>query len=154
MNRIAAEIMTKAPLIVVHPHDRIPAIASKLHDAHVSAAPVVDAAGNLLGLVSERDIIRHFGHQETERRTHWLELLAEGEDLATEFLEYLKEENRTAADVMIHDVVTVQEDTPVADIVDLFAEHGIKRVPVLREGKLVGIVSRSDIIRALADGAR
>lgn len=154
MNRTAAEIMTHAPLIVVHPHDRVPVIASALRDHHVSSAPVVDAAGNLLGLVSESDLIRHLGNEQAKRRAWWLELLAEGEDLATDFLDYLKEENRSAADVMKHDVVTVAEDTLVADIVDLFAKHGIKRVPVLRAGKLVGIVARSDIIRALAAGTK
>jgi CBS domain-containing protein len=150
MNRTAAEIMTSAPLVVVHPNDRVPTIASALRDNHVSSAPVVDAAGNLVGLVSEGDLIRHLGNEYERRRAWWLDQLAEGEDLATDFLEYLKEENRSAADVMKHDVVTVAEDAPVADIVDLFAKHDIKRVPVLREGKLVGIVSRSDIIRAMA----
>jgi CBS domain-containing protein len=154
MNRTAAEIMTSAPLIVVHPNDRVPTIASALRDNHVSAAPVVDAADNLVGLVSESDLIRHLGNEHEKRRAWWLELLAEGEDLATDFLEYLKEENRSAADVMKHEVVTVTEDTLVGDIVDLFAKHGIKRVPVLRAGKLVGIVTRSDIIRAMANGAR
>jgi CBS domain-containing protein len=150
MNRTAVEIMTSAPLVVVHPNDRVPTIASALRENHVSSAPVVDAAGNLLGLVSEGDLIRHLGNEHEKRRSWWLELLAEGEDLATDFLDYLKEENRSAADIMKHDVVTVAEDALVADIVDLFAKHGIKRVPVLREGKLVGIVSRSDIIRAMA----
>lgn len=151
MNRTAAEIMTKMPLVVIHPHDRVPSIAAQLRDHHISSAPVVDAADNLLGLVSESDLLRHMGNEEAKRRAWWLELLAEGEDLATDFLDYLKEENRSAADLMRHDVVTVTEDTQVGDIVDLFAKHGIKRVPVLREGKLVGIVSRSDIIRALSD---
>jgi CBS domain-containing protein len=154
MNHTAADIMTHAPLVVVHPRDRIPVIASALRDNHIGSAPVVDAAGNLLGLVSEGDLIRHLGNEEAKRRAWWLELLAEGEDLATDFLDYLKEENRSAADIMKHDVVTVGEDTPVGDIVDLFTRHGIKRVPVLRAGKLVGIVARSDIIRALADGVR
>jgi predicted transcriptional regulator len=154
MNRTAAEIMTPAPLIVVHPHDRVPKIASTLRDHHVSAVPVVDAAGNLLGLISERDLIRQLGNEQEKRRAWWLELLSEGEGLASDFLDYLKEENRSATDIMKHDVVTVTETTPVSDIVDLFAKHGIKRVPVLRAGKLVGIVARSDIIRAMADGAR
>ena len=143
--------MTSAPLVVVHPNDRVPTIASALRDHHISSAPVVDAAGNLVGLVSEGDLIRHLGNEHEKRRAWWLELLAEGEDLASNFLDYLKEENRSAADVMKHDVVTVGEDTAVGDIVDLFAKHGIKRVPVLRAGKLVGIVSRADIIRAMAD---
>lgn len=154
MNHTAAEIMTPAPLTVVHPHDRVPKIAAVLHENHVSAAPVVDAAGNLLGLVSESDLIRHLGHEQETKRAWWLEKLSEGEALAADFLDYLKEENRSAADIMKHEVVTVTETTPVSDIVDLFARHGIKRVPVVREGKLVGIVSRSDIIRALAGGPR
>jgi CBS domain-containing protein len=150
MDRTAAEIMTKAPLIVVHPHDRVPKIASTLHNNHISAAPVVDEAGNLLGLVSESDLIRHLGNEHAKRRAWWLELLSEGEGLAADFLDYLKDENRSAADVMKRDVVTVTGDALVGDIVDLFAKHGIKRVPVLRDGKLVGIVARSDIIRAMA----
>jgi CBS domain-containing protein len=154
MNRTAAEIMTSAPLVVVHPHDRVPKIAAALFDHQISAAPVVDAAGNLLGLVSERDLIRHLGVEQEKRRAWWLEQLSEGEELSADFLAYLNEENRSAADIMKHEVVTVTEQTPVADIVDLFAKHGIKRVPVLREGKLVGIVARSDIIRAMAAGAR
>jgi CBS domain-containing protein len=108
----------------------------------------------MLGLVSERDLIKHLGQEHDKRRAWWLEKLSEGEGLASDFVEYLKEENRSAADIMKKDVVTVLEDTPVGDIVDLFAKHGIKRVPVLREGKLVGIVARSDIIRAMAAGAR
>lgn len=150
MNRTALDVMTPAPLVVVHPHDLVPRIASVLRDNHVSAAPVVDARGNLLGLVSEGDLIRHLGDEQAKRRAWWLELLAEGETLATDFLDYLKDENRSAADVMKHDVVTVEETTSVGEIVDLFAEHDIKRVPVLRDGQLVGIVSRSDIIRAMA----
>jgi CBS domain-containing protein len=154
MNRTAAEIMTATPLIVLSPHDRLPKIASLLMDNHVSAAPVVDAGGHLLGLVSERDLIRHLGQEQEQRRAWWLEQLSEGEPLASDFLEYLNAENRTAADIMKHDVVTVTETTLVGDIVDLFAKHGIKRVPVLRDGKLVGIVARSDIIRAMAGGKR
>jgi CBS domain-containing protein len=80
-------------------------------------------------------------------------LLSEGEDLAGEFLDYLKDENRTAGDVMRREVVTVAEDTSIGEIVDLFAQHKIKRVPVVRGGKLVGIVARADIIRSLASPA-
>lgn len=149
MNRTAADIMT-TKLVVLNPHDRVPKVAATLRDHHISAAPVVDAQGKLLGLVSEGDLIRNLGNEHAKRRAWWLEILAEGEDLAGDFLDYLKEENRTAADIMKREVVTVAEDAPIAEIVDLFAKHGIKRVPVLRDGQLVGIVARADIIRTLA----
>jgi CBS domain-containing protein len=84
------------------------------------------------------------------RRSWWLELLAEGEDLAPNFLDYLKQENHIAADVMTHGAVSVLEDTPIPEVADILAERRIKRVPVLRDGKVVGIVSRADIIRTLA----
>lgn len=87
--------MTSAPLVVVHPHDRVTVIAAALRDHHVSSAPVVDAAGKLVGLVSEGDLIRHLGNEAASRRARWLEQLAEGEDLSVEFLDYLKEENRS-----------------------------------------------------------
>ncbi len=146
--------MTPAPLVVVHPHDRVPKIAAVLWEHHITAAPVVDAAGNLIGLVSERDLLRDLGQEHEKRRAWWLEQLSEGEGLAADFLEYLNEENRAAVDIMTQKVVTVSEETPVGDIVDLFTKHGIKRVPVVRDGKLVGIVARSDIIRALAGNLR
>lgn len=149
MTSTAADIMTTA-VIVLHPQDKIPKVAATLRDHHISAAPVVDEQGKLLGMVSEGDLIRSLGSAHAKRRAWWLEILAEGEDLAADFLEYLKDENRIAADVMHADVVSVAEATPIGDIVDLFARHGIKRVPVLREGKIVGIVARSDIIRTLA----
>jgi CBS domain-containing protein len=153
MNRLASEIMTSAPLVVVHLNDRVPKVAAILRDHHISAAPVVDAEGQLLGLVSEGDLIRHLGTEHSKRKAWWLELLSEGEDLAGEFLDYLKDENRTAGDVMRREVVTVAEDTSIGEIVDLFAQHKIKRVPVVRGGKLVGIVARADIIRSLASPA-
>lgn len=152
MAKTAADIMTKT-LILLHPQDRVPRIAAILHENHVSAAPVVDAEGRLLGMVSEGDLIRQLGSQHAKRQAWWLTLLAEGEDLAEDFLEYLRQENRTAADVMKHDVITVTEDATIEEIVDILARHSIKRVPVLREGSLVGIVARADIIRSMASGA-
>jgi CBS domain-containing protein len=127
-------------------------VAKVLAEHEISAAPVVDAEGKLLGMVSEQDLMRGLGAQEESRRAWWLEMLAEGENLAPDFLEYLQQEKRTASDVMTRDVIAVTEDVSVAEIVDLLAKHHIKRVPVLRDGKVVGIVSRADIIRALAAG--
>ncbi len=149
MKQSAADIMT-TNLVVLHPGDSVQRIAAALAEHQISAAPVVDAAGHLLGMVSEEDLMRPLGTQEATRRAWWLEMLAEGEALAPEFVDYLKHQSRTAADLMTREVISVTPETPVSDIVDLLARHKIKRVPVLKDGKLVGIVSRADIIRAMA----
>ena len=74
-------------------------------------------------------------------------MLAEGETLATEFLDYLRAADRPVCEVMRTPVVTVAEDTPIRVIAAILQEHGIKRVPVLRDGRVVGIVSRADLVR-------
>jgi CBS domain-containing protein len=153
MNNTAADIMTKN-VIQVRPGDSVPKVAAALSAHNISAAPVVDASGKLLGMVSEGDLMRQLGAKHAMRRAWWLEILAEGENLAPDFLEYLNQEKRTAAEVMTtRNIITVTEDTPVAEIADILAQHNIKRVPVVRDGKLVGIVSRADIIRTLAANA-
>ncbi|MGO9817022.1 MAG: CBS domain-containing protein [Acidocella sp.] len=149
MTVVAADIMSRN-LVVVHPLDNVSQVAKVLGDHGISAAPVVDAEGKMLGMVSEEDLIHRLGTTHESRRAWWLGMLAEGEDLAPDFLEYLKMEKRIAKDVMTREVISVTEDIPVADIVDLLVQHHIKRVAVLREGKVVGIVSRADIIRTIA----
>ena len=148
MTVVAADIMSRN-LVVVHPLDNVSQVAKVLGDHGVSAAPVVDAEGKMLGMVSEEDLMHRLGTTHESRRAWWLGMLAEGEDLAPDFLEYLKMEKRTAKDVMTREVISVTEDIPVADIVDLLIKHHIKRVAVLREDKVVGIVSRADIIRTI-----
>jgi CBS domain-containing protein len=113
----------------------------------ISAVPILDAHGRVVGIVSEGDLLRRDETGTTRRRSWWLRTLADPETLADE---YTKAYGRTAASVMTRTVVSVAEDTPIADIVALLERHAIKRVPVLRDGKLVGIVSRANLIRALA----
>ena len=81
-------------------------------------------------------------------------MLSEGEDLATEFLNDLRAADRPVSDVMVSPVVTVSENTSVQTIVEMLQKQHIKRVPVLRDGRLVGIVSRADLIRALSQTPR
>ena len=145
----AAEIMT-GKVISVHPSDAVAVVAGQLSRHGISAAPVVDAQGKLLGMVSEGDSMRPFGAKNQIRRAWWLEMLAEGEDLAPDFLEYIKQDNRKAADLMTREVISVEATALLSEIADLLAEHHIKRVPVLKDGRVVGIVSRADIVRALA----
>ncbi len=149
----AKDIMSKT-VLSVRPETSVPAIAKLLIDNEISAVPVVDEAGKLVGIVSEGDLMKPFSAKYRAKREWWLELLAEGERLAPEFIEYIKLEHHKAADVMTKPVITVTEETDVGAISDLMIEHRIKRVPVLRGDKIVGIVSRADIVRILANADR
>jgi CBS domain-containing protein len=149
MQQTASDIMT-TKLVLLHPADRVPHIAAVLNDHHISAAPVVDTQGRLLGMVSEGDLMRPLGAKIASRRAWWLDMLAEGEDLAPDFVAYLRHNARVASELMTKSVVTVTPETQIEDIVDLLARHGIKRVPVMKDGRIIGIVSRADIIRTLS----
>jgi CBS domain-containing protein len=145
----ASDVMTKN-VISVGPETPTRAVAKLLLDKGISAIPVVDEAGVALGMVSEGDLIRREIKILAASKAWWLEMLAEGEDLATEFLDYLRTSDRPVREVMTTPVVTVAEDTPVQAIAEILREHRIKRVPVLHNGRVVGIVSRADLVRALA----
>lgn len=144
----ARDIMT-SEVVTVGPATPVREVADLLAKHRISAVPVVDAAGLLVGIVSEGDLFcRPEGG--TERRYSWLhELFASPETMARE---YVKTHGIRTADVMTTEVATIEEDTPIADIADLLARKRVKRVPVLRDGKLVGIVSRADLVRAAFAG--
>ena len=125
-------------------------IAKILRDHGISAVPVVDAAGTPAGMVSEGDLIARDEVGREARRDWWLTLLAEGETLDAEFIASLHAPERTARDVMASPVVTIGEDTEISAVARLLTAHRIKRAPVLRDGRIVGIVSRADLVRALA----
>jgi CBS domain-containing protein len=145
----ARDVMTAA-VVSVGPETPTREIATLLSDHGLSAVPVVDAAGAPIGMVSEGDLI---GRDETDRearRDWWLTLLAEGGTLSADFVASLRTPDRRAHDIMTAPVVTVGEDTEISDIARSLSAYRIKRVPVLRDGRIVGIVSRADLIRALA----
>lgn len=149
----AGEIMTK-DVLFVRPDMSTRVVAKLLLDKGISAAPVVEASGAVVGMVSEADLLGREIQGRTPNRMWWLEMLAEGEDLATEFLDYLKSNEPMVGDVMKKPVVTVTEDTRIEEIAALLERHRIKRVPVVREGRLVGIVARADLIRALSGASK
>jgi CBS domain-containing protein len=121
--------------------------AKLLADHGISAVPVVDKESRVIGMVSEGDLL-HRAETGTERRSSWwLEMMSSTNKLAGE---YIKSHSGKVKDVMTRDVLSVTEDTPLADIAVLLETNRIKRVPVLRDGKLVGIVSRANLVRALA----
>jgi CBS domain-containing protein len=145
----AANIMT-TKVIAARPDDTVAQVARLLAMNQISAVPVCDAEGNLLGMLSEGDLLRPFTTETETRRAWWLHLLADGTELAPEFLNYVREDQRRAKDLMVTPVITVTERASVHEIADLMTRHHIKRAPVLRDGKMVGIVARADLVRAIA----
>jgi CBS domain-containing protein len=142
----AASIMTR-DVITARPDDTVARLLSE-HD--ISAVPICDADGKLVGMASEGDLMRPFVSSNVKRRAWWLTLLADGTDLAPEFLDYVRLDRHHVGDLMTKDVVSATEATHLAELAELLVRHRIKRVPVLRDGRLVGIVSRADVIRAIA----
>jgi CBS domain-containing protein len=149
MTITAADIMTK-PAITVSPRATIAEIASVLAARGISAVPVCAADGTLLGIISEADILKPFRASARARRDWWLGVLAEGEDLPHDFLDYLRQDTRRASDVMAHPVVTAPEQTTLPHLAELLVKHNVRRLPIERDGKVVGIVSRADMVRAIA----
>jgi CBS domain-containing protein len=147
----AIDVMTPSVLVAA-PEMTVQAAAKLLADRHISGMPVVDAGGQVLGMISEGDLLHRTeigtdAAAEGQRRSWWLDLLASTRELAST---YVKEHARTVRDVMSDKVVSVAEGTPLVEIANLLERRRIKRVPVMRDEKLIGIVSRSNLIRALA----
>jgi len=140
------DIMTR-DVITVTGQASVEEVAKLLLAHHVSAVPVVDDSGAVLGLVSEGDLMRRVADPKKQRQSWWLELFS---DPRGNVGDYIKTHGRTAADVMTQDVLSVAKETPVGDVARMLATKHIKRVPVLQNGKLVGIVSRSNLLQALA----
>ena len=145
----AREVMTRR-VVSVTANTPIRDIAQILLKNHISAVPILDYTGAPIGMVSEGDLIGRLNAQ----REWWLALLAEGESLSSDFLsEFRHRPERVASEVMSKPVITVSEDTDTAEIARLLATHRIKRVPVVRDGRVVGIVSRENLLRWMANEA-
>jgi CBS domain-containing protein len=142
----AIDIMT-SDAITVTEDTSVPEAARLLADRGISAAPVVDEENRVIGMVSEGDLLHRTETGTERRRAWWLDMVASTNQLAGD---YIKSHSGSVKDVMTRDVISVTETTSVADIAILLESNRIKRVPVLREGKLVGIVSRANLVRALA----
>jgi CBS domain-containing protein len=141
----AADVMV-ANVITVRSDTPVERIAETLLANRISAVPVLDADEKMVGIVSEGDLIHRVEAGTERHRAWWLELLTGTETLAHEFI---KSHARKAADLMSHPVISVRPDTPLDELAALLDKHRIKRVPVVENGKLVGIVSRANLIQAL-----
>lgn len=141
----AVDIMTTS-VITADPEMTVRIAAGTMVFAGISGMPVIDPDGKLVGMVTEGDLMRREEIGTGKRQSWWLESLASTTDLANM---YVKENATKVKDVMSTDIVTIAEACPVAEIAELLDARRIKRVPVVRDGKLVGVVSRANLIRAL-----
>ncbi|WGF90802.1 CBS domain-containing protein [Marinivivus vitaminiproducens] len=149
---IKAEDLMTREVVTVSPAMTRSEVARVLAKGGISAAPVIDSQGALVGMISEGDLLRSDTVARNERRSWWLEMLAEGEQLAPEFLEHLAYADGQVRDLMTKSVVAVDVATPLPEIALVLNQNRIKRVPVLEDGRMVGIVSRADLVRAMASG--
>jgi len=142
----AQDIMTPH-VITVDPDLDVRAVAGILIKNSISAVPVVGANGKLLGIVSEGDLVRRIETGTEHQRSWWLELFTSNQARAIDFV---KSHARKAKDVMTRDIVSAGPDTPVQEIANLLERYGIKRVPIIKNGQVIGIVSRANLVQALA----
>lgn len=145
----ARDIMT-TDVVSVGPDTSTRTVAGLLSARGISAVPVLNAAGEPIGMVSEGDLIGRNDSDWRARRDWWLTLLAEGEELNPDFLASLRNPDRAVRNVMSSPVISIGEDAEFPEIAKLLISHNIKRLPVVRDGRVVGIVSRADLVRALA----
>jgi CBS domain-containing protein len=147
----AADVMV-TKVVTVGPDASVQEVAQTLLSARISGMPVIGSKGELVGIVSEGDLLRRVETGTGRRRPWWLALFTGREVLAEEFV---KEHGRKVRDVMTRNVITVASDTPLAAIASLLEKNAIKRVPVVEDGKVIGIVSRANLLQALAsEGSR
>ena len=142
----ASDVMT-SKVVTVGPDTTVQEIANILLSNRISAVPVVDGAGALVGIVSEGDLL-HRVEAGTERHySWWLRLVSDSQFMAREFV---KSHATRAGDVMTRPVITASPDLPLGDLASLLERHRIKRVPIADNGRLVGIVSRANLMQDLA----
>lgn len=146
----AHQIMTRT-VITVAPETKIVEAADIMLQKHLSGLPVVDASGKLVGIISEGDLIRRPEIGTQKKRGRWLGFLVGPGKLASDFVH---EQGRKVAEVMTKSPVTITEDTSLAEIAELMEKNNIKRLPVMRGDALVGIVTRANLLQAVASLAR
>src|ERR1700751_1969479 len=142
----AMDVMT-SEVITVDEDASVQSVAKLMAKHGISAVPVVDKDDRVIGMVSEGDLLHRAETGTERRRSWWLEMMSSTNQLAGE---YIKSHRVKVKDVMTRGVLSVTEEPPVADIAVLLETNRIKRVPVLRDGKLVGIISRANLVRARA----
>jgi CBS domain-containing protein len=143
---IAADIMVRK-VVTIAPDESVARAASLMTANDVSALPVINTDGHLVGIISEADLLRREEIATATYRPSWVETITPATTLAAE---YVKSHSKRVGDLMSKDVISVSETASLNDIAALLERNRIKRVPVVRGDQLVGIVSRGNLIQALA----
>lgn len=141
----ARDIMTTDP-ITVPPDMPLAAVAALMAERHVSGLPVLDPDGRLVGLVTDGDLMRRLSAREDKPASFFAALLGANADQA---MAYARAHGRRVRDVMSTDLATVAEDATVEEVAHILETRRIRRVPVLRDGRLAGVASRADLLRAV-----
>jgi CBS domain-containing protein len=142
----AIDVMVR-DVITIGPDDSIADAAKLIADNDVSALPVVDDGGHLVGIISEGDLMSREEIGAAVHHPWWIEAVTPAATLAAEFA---KSHGKRVEEVMSEDVITATEEATLAEIAAILERNRIKRVPIVRDGELVGIVSRSNLVQALA----
>lgn len=142
----ASDIMTIGA-ITVRPDSTVAHAARLMVERGISGLPVVTAHGKLVGIITEHDLLRRKELGTADHRPHWLGLWLDADTLAHH---YAREHGRKVEDAMSRDVVSVGPDTSLGEIVDTMETKGIKRVPVVRDEQVIGMVSRANLLSTLA----
>ncbi|MGZ3415245.1 MAG: CBS domain-containing protein [Isosphaeraceae bacterium] len=145
----AADVMTRR-VVSTRPDASIAEMAKLMLDNGISGLPVLDEHGDLVGIVTESDCLRRAETGTERKRPRWLEFLIGPGRLAKE---YIHTHGRRVAEVMTQSPITITEETPLEEAVHLMESRRIKRLPVVRGAKVVGIVSRANLLHALASVA-
>ena len=142
----AGDVMTRN-VVTVSPDTTVAELVNLLLTRNISGVPVVEADGTLAGIVTEGDLIRRTELGTERKRGGWLAFFTATATMAED---YVRSHGTKVRDLMSPGVVAVARNTPLAEIADLMEERHIRRVPVVEDGKVVGIVSRANLLRAWA----
>lgn len=142
----ARDVMT-FPVVTVKSTTSVKEVARLFLERRISGVPVVDDQGRLVGIVSEGDLVHRSEISTMRRRPWWLVLMAGDEGSAAE---YIKAHAKKVSDIMTRKVITATPDAPLHEIAETLEKYGIKRLPIVRDEHLVGIVSRANLVQAIA----
>ena len=144
----ASDVMTRN-VVTAEPKTKVRDIAALMDKHRISAVPIIDADKRVVGIVSEGDLMRRVSEQDQDAqpRSWWLSLFKSDR---LDSSDYVKVHGQFADEIMTRSVIDVEETTGLSEIAAILERHRIKRVPVTRDGRLVGIVSRANLLRGLA----